>query len=356
MYGETEALAWHENLHPGTHNDQLDNRQHTYAFFTRYFNMPVTAKEIPSDSEIKSFADLKVGIPAHNLTVLGLARELASRIRRTPIPTAPAARARWASKQRRKLESVIRYQPVIVEYARRMGYTKAMGVETLAYRFDFNNGLSATGVWLKAIAVPATSPATIVLNDHGRKASGDDVSDRVNRGEQVLALDPIFIGAMRPQNPDRVDYEPLVETTGARDLSLEVAQLVGAAKWLKQVSGVGQVRLETMGIRTQVVAQTAAAIEPSLFSEIVTRNGMRSLAYLLDAPVPFRKAPELFCVDFYKYFDLDRLAVMAAPTELRQTDNLDPNGSETRSLSAVGRGQAIALTKKRFPDWKPNSR
>ncbi|MGH9326289.1 MAG: alpha/beta hydrolase family protein [Terriglobia bacterium] len=324
LYGENDALAWHENLHPGTHNDQLDNRQHTYAFFTRYFNMPVTAKEIPSDSEIKSFDELKVGVPADNLTVLGLARQLAKQIRRMPIPTAPAARARWASRGRRKLESVIRYQPIIVEHARRMGYTKAVGVETLAYRFDFNNGLSATGVWLKAIAVPRTAPATIVLNDNGRKASGNVVSDRVNRGEQVLALDPIFIGEMRPQNPDRVDYEPLVETTGARDLGLEVAQLIGAAKWLKQVSGRGQVRLETTGIRSQVVALTAAAIESSLFSEVVTHGGMRSLAYLLDTPVPFRNAPELFCLDLYRYFDLDRLILIAEPTKIRQAAYAGP--------------------------------
>jgi hypothetical protein len=39
---------------------------------------------------------------------------------------------------------------------------------------------------------------------------------------------------------------------------------------------------------------------------------MKSLAYLIDTPVPFRTAPELFCLDLYKYFDLDTLAALAA--------------------------------------------
>jgi hypothetical protein len=45
---------------------------------------------------------------------------------------------------------------------------------------------------------------------------------------------------------------------------------------------------------------------------------MKSLAYLLNKPVPFRSAPELFCLDLYKYFDLDRLSALAGPTEVER--------------------------------------
>jgi hypothetical protein len=34
--------------------------------------------------------------------------------------------------------------------------------------------------------------------------------------------------------------------------------------------------------------------------------------------VPFRSAPELFCLDLYRYFDLDRLSLMAVPTEVKR--------------------------------------
>jgi dienelactone hydrolase len=322
LYGKPDALAWHENRDPGTHNYQLDNRQHAYAFFTRHFGLPVSGNEIPSDQEILSFDQLKVGVPADNLTVLGVARKLASGITRPPVPAGPSEQSNWAAAERTKLKSVIRYKPVSVENAWRMWNTKAMGVESISYRLDFNNGLSATGEWLKAIAVPDGAPATIVLNDDGREAAGAAVSDGVNRGEQVLALDVIFNGEMRPRKPDPADYELLISTTGGRPLGLEAAQLIAAAQWLCHISGSQSLRLEPTGFRSQVLALTAAAIEPSLFSDIVTRHGIESLGYLLKAPVPFRKAPELFCLDFYKDFDLNQLIALARPARVIQDELL----------------------------------
>ncbi len=75
-------------------------------------------------------------------------------------------------------------------------------------------------------------------------------------------------------------------------------------------------RLESLGIRSQVVATIAAALEPELFSEVVSHAATPSLGHLLDVPVAFREAPELFCLDLYKEFDLDRLAVLAGPTRV----------------------------------------
>ena len=43
---------------------------------------------------------------------------------------------------------------------------------------------------------------------------------------------------------------------------------------------------------------------------------MRSLGHLLDTPVAFRAAPELFCLDLYRDFDIDRLAALAEPTKV----------------------------------------
>ena len=56
---------------------------------------------------------------------------------------------------------------------------------------------------------------------------------------------------------------------------------------------------------------------------------MKRLQYLLDKPVPFRSAPELFCLDLYKYFDLDRLLAMASPTEIKRI------ADEARALTAL---------------------
>src|SRR5260370_1310700 len=82
LYGLTENLAWHENLDPGTHNYQLDNRLQAYRFFSRHFALPEITSESGVDSEVKSYDDLVVGLPADNLTILGVARKRAGAIRR----------------------------------------------------------------------------------------------------------------------------------------------------------------------------------------------------------------------------------------------------------------------------------
>ncbi len=188
-------------------------------------------------------------------------------------------------------------------------------METKSYLFEMNNGLSANGVWLKAIESPETAPATIVLNDQGKKAAGVEVSDRVNRGEQVLALDLLFTGdAWKDTGP--AGYEQILHGLGDRPLGLEAAQLVEIAQWMRSRSRSGKVRLESTGIRNQVTALVAAALQPDLFSEVVAHEGMPSLGFLLDAPVTFQEAPELFCLDLFKEFDLDRLAFVAGPTRV----------------------------------------
>jgi hypothetical protein len=154
-----------------------------------------------------------------------------------------------------------------------------------------------------------------VLNDQGKKAAANDVADRVNRDEQVLALDLMFTGeAWKVYEPHQ--YAEGLAGEGERPLGMQAAQLIAVAHWCQKTGGVQKVRIEVRGIRNQVAATLAAALEPTLFSEVVVREGMPSLGYLLDAPVKYEEAPELFCLDLYKEFDLDRIAAFAAPVKV----------------------------------------
>jgi hypothetical protein len=63
---------------------------------------------------------------------------------------------------------------------------------------------------------------------------------------------------------------------------------------------------------------TSAALEPTAFTRIESRQWMGSLDYLLKNSVPFRSAPELFCLYLFKDFDLDRLSLVATPTEVKR--------------------------------------
>jgi len=293
LYDAEALFGWHENTDPSDHNYQLDNRVQSYRFFTKSFRLPVAEKEIPVDGEVKTVEELRVGLPADNLTILGLARKLAGKIDHR-------------AGDRGRLKEIVRFRNVTVEHAWALNNSKAKGLETHSYRFDFSNGLSATGVWLKAIAASGQAPLTVLLNDEGKKAATVEASERLNRGEQVLALDLIFTGDAAPQKPASSAYTQMLSTMGERALGIEAAQLAAVRNW----SSAAKARIDATGIRSQVAALVAAALEPSLFSEVVVHKGMDSLRHLFDAPVEYQAAPDLFCLDLYKEFDLDRLAAM----------------------------------------------
>ena len=186
----------------------------------------------------------------------------------------------------------------------------------MSYLFEMDNGLSASGVWLKGIVTPETAPVAIVLNDLGRKAAASDASERANRDEQVLALDLTFFGDAWKDN-EPFSYAQILDGEGERPLGIQAAQLLKIANWIQKRAGVQKVRLETSGIRTQIIGLVAAALQPDLFSKVITHEGIPSLSFLLQKPVRFDEAPELFCLDLYKEFDLDRLAAIAAPTQVK---------------------------------------
>jgi dienelactone hydrolase len=312
LFHREDAFAWHENLDPGTHNYQLDNRLQAYRFLSIHFGMPIIEHEIPVDGEIKSYEELMVGLPQDNLTILGLAKKMAQSNNRAPIPSSPDSRAQWVGPQRTKLKHLVRYEPVDVEHAWALGSTDHTGIETRSYRFRFTNGLSATGIWIKTTTSPATSPATLILNDNGKKAAAEEASDRLNRGEQVLVVNLLFTEDASPNAYDRETYVLMLATIGQRAIGIEAAQLIALGQWLQNTSGSRHIRLESDGIRSQIIGLIASGIGPDLFSPVVIRDGMRSFQYLLDKPVPYQSAPDLFCLDLYKEFDVDYLAALNA--------------------------------------------
>ena len=353
LFGKEEAFWWHENTDPGTHNYELDNRQQSYRFFSHYFGLTVQAREIPVDAEVKNAEELRLGIPEDNLTILALARKLAGEIEHETPPGNLEKRRTWSGRKRQQLQELVRYRPQSVEHPWGTANTKKKGIESASYRLQFDDHLSASAVWLKAIASPAGGPVAIVLHDRGFAAAAPQVSDLLNRGERVLALDLVFTGDAAPEGPLRPEgsrandralnqlleesknesmvswmvsrppsalYGQLLAPLGERPLGMRAAQLVAAARWLEDTMGTRRIRLESTGIRSQVVALVAAALKPELFSRIRIREGMSSLSHLYTVPVTYQQAPDLFCRDLYKEFDLDQLEVLAEPTEILQED------------------------------------
>lgn len=322
LYNQPDHLEFHENTDPSTHNYQLDNRMEAYRFIDHFFDLPIPEHEVQVSDQIKSPEDLKVGLPPGQLTLLSLAVKLSSEIKRAPIPTDGVEKARWVAVKRSNLIDDIRYKDVLVNHAWAITTTKDKGVESLGYKFGLSNGLLATGVWLKAIEEPSDSPISIVLNDKGKAAAADVVSDRINRGDQVLALDLIFTGdSATPQLPNPWAYPEMIASEGQRPLGVEVAQLLALTRWMKQHLGANKVRLDVTGMRMQLVALTASAIAPDLYSQVTVHEGIQSLGYLLTAPVHYESSADMFCLDLYKDFDLNEITALGGKTAV-SNDNL----------------------------------
>jgi dienelactone hydrolase len=322
LYGKEDVFQFHMNTDISAHNYGLDNRQQAYRFLTKYFNLPVSQTEIPVGQNVKSYSELTVSMPDGNLTILGLAKKLAREITRRPVPSNPTQRTEWSVSERANLRNVVRYHPVTVDEAWPEFNTYHNQVESLSYRFEMSNGLSAAGVWLKECPTRDNAPMTIVLNDKGMKAAGvevwdhvPEVADRIERGDQVLVLDLLFTGGAAPDQPTYY-FTEMLATIGERPLGMEAAQLVCLVRWAQQKWNPSRIRLESTGIRSQVLALVVSALEPRLFFDIEIHDGMRSLGYLLEKPVVYQDAPDLFCLDLYKHFDLDRLVALASPTTI----------------------------------------
>jgi len=328
LYGKADDLNWHENRDPGDHNYQLENRLADYSFFTKHFGLPPILDETGIPAELRSYEELVTALPEDNLTILGLARQLGREITRSPIPTAASERAAWAISERSKLKEIVRYQPVELQDTWATAMTKSRDVQSISYLFQLNNGLSANGMWLRSILQSSdTAPVTIVLHDDGRSAAADVVAQRFSRGEQVLALDLMFTGSAW-KGKDTFEFAQMLGGLGERPMGLQAAQLVRIARWAVQKSGTAKVRLEVSGIRNQAAALVAAALEPDLFSEITVRDGIRSFSYVLEKPVTYAQAPELFCLDLYKEFDIDRLEALAARVTVQSRQSRELPGSK----------------------------
>ncbi|MGH9615352.1 MAG: alpha/beta hydrolase family protein [Acidobacteriaceae bacterium] len=331
LYGKPDNLQWHLNLNPGTHNYGLDNREASYKFFDSVFRIDASPEEFPdTEMEIESAEDLAIALPKDNLTILSLAQSLAKPIHHD-VPAQPGTE--WADSQRTLLRKVVRYEPVTVTHAWDIGATHEKGLESHGYRFEFSNGLSATGVLFRSVTAPETASTTILISDSGMPSTMVDVADDVDRGQRVLVLDPLFFGESTP-GTDRSDtamFAQLLTALGKRPLGMEAAQVNAIVLWLSEdldhgsstpnnfprpQPSVPPVGIVTTGPRSEMVALVAAAIRPEMYSSLESRESISSLSAIFNAPKTYLEDPEIMCLDLYRDFDIDTLSATAAPVKV----------------------------------------
>jgi dienelactone hydrolase len=332
LYGKPDNLQWHLNLNPGTHNYGLENREASYKFFDSVFHIDASPDEFPNtDTEIETAEDLAVPLPTDNLTILSLAQSLAKSIHHE-VPAQPSTE--WASSQRTKLKQVVRYAPVTLTHAWPISATHEKGVESHAYRFEFSNGLSATGILFRSVTAPEAAPTTIVMADAGMPSTMVDVADDVDRGQRVLVLNPLFFTNGKLDAEDRSGvtvFAQLLTALGERPLGMESAQVNAVVQWLGEDLDHGSptsnnfhlpekstpaVHIVTTGPRAQLIAMVAAAIHPEYFSALESRESISTFATAYEHPENFVQDPEMMCFGLYRDFDINTLAAIAAPVKV----------------------------------------
>ena len=94
-----------------------------YDFFSRQFHLPAIKEDPEIGAEVKSYDELKVGLPDDNLTIVGLARELADSVQRD-------SAAGGLDAERARLRTLLRYHPAKIDRLWTTGISKHGGVET----------------------------------------------------------------------------------------------------------------------------------------------------------------------------------------------------------------------------------
>jgi hypothetical protein len=333
LYGKQDAFSFHADTEVLAHNYDHDDRQQTYRFLDKWFHLPDKPDEIPAGQDLNTYDQLAAGVPADNLTILGLARQFASKLQHAAVPAAEE-RAGWAQNQRATLEKVVNYQPVTVAHPWYMTDTDHNTVESISFRFGLSNGLSATGVWIKSEWTADGAPMTVIINDGGREGADKEVWNNypevgyaVERGDQVLVLSLVFTGDATPGGLEAARFAYMMNAVGTPPLGLEAAQLIAITHWAQEHWHPSRVSLESSGYRMQVVSLVAGALEPKLFSSITIHRGMHSLSYILDSGISSGRVPDMFCRDLYKDFDLDMLKAMAEPAAVSETDYVESGQS-----------------------------
>jgi len=112
LYGRDQALQWHVNYDPGTHNYERENRERFYRMIGEHFfagDKNYDPREIPSDTEVKTKEQLHVELPADNADFHTLALALSRNLpRNAVIPTEKAALLKWRQTGRKTLREVVR--------------------------------------------------------------------------------------------------------------------------------------------------------------------------------------------------------------------------------------------------------
>lgn len=315
LFDRAASLRWHVNDDPGTHNFDVDNRQALYRMIGDFFfpdRADFDAREIASDDEIKTAEQLDVALPTPNQDFHSLALALSRDLPRIDDPPpAPAAATRWRAELTSRLRKVVRAKDSTVT-ATEVERDSRADVTAIQWRLLVDADWTLPAVEL---AGPRAQRTALVVADGGRATVAGPAARLMADGYRVIALDPAFVGEARLRVGPWL-FPVLVAAVGERPLGIQASQIAAAARWAAERHG-GPVTLVSIGPRSGVRVQLAAALEGDAIAGLELHDALGSLKEALERDWTVSDAPEMFCFGLLECCDLRHLAALVSPRPVR---------------------------------------
>jgi len=340
LFNKTAQFQFHNNLVPGTHNYDQDNRERFYRFIEECF-LPTSKRpqsgqkhpEISTAGEILPYTNLVVGLPENNANFFTLARGLISALpqnRPPEFPSGPPAKsqedklAKWQAVGRNRLRQVLRLGSMTATAVRA---ADSFDGQLNATRFEI--ALKGDGEW----TVPAVAFArnalrrsvALVFADKGKAALTEQVQKLLEEGALVVAVDPLFMGECVPQNVRFWKYAQMLSAVGKRPLGLQVGQLGAVVDWACREFKTDKVSLHGIGWNSSIAALCTGALHPAQVEYVSVKEYPASLKLLVENHLDYENNAALFCYGLLEQFDVPELITLCSPLQVKASSSTSKN-------------------------------
>jgi dienelactone hydrolase len=316
LFDRPDSLRFHINYLPGTHNFGTDNREALYDFLGDFFfagDQRFNRKEIPSEEEIKTPAQLSVPLPEHNQDFHSLALSLCVNLPENPIPSDPSSLAHWRLVNRPRLGALIKAKPYRI-IALRTGSAQTNGLTATFWKLRMGSDWTAPAV---ALTDGASKGTALIIADAGKKSLAPEVTALLRSGLRVIALDPFYIGEAGDLGTSPFCDALLIDAVGERPLGIQASQISAVARWIDREQGWGPVSLVALGPRMSIAALAAAGLEEQAIASVEVNQCYSTLKDVIAQNATFVSQPELFCFGLLQAFDVPQLEMLVAPRPVR---------------------------------------
>jgi hypothetical protein len=309
-FAASDRFASYNNLDPGTHNYEADNRSQFYQFLNSHFNMKTPKNDIHNPGELYPESALNVGLPVEQETIQHIA---AIRARKLAHEKNPPKSPQEKEQIRKKVKEIIRLPQYTVQRQRvheigRVNCDKLkIGPFTVPFYYSLNDKSDRT---------------TLIIGDDGGCHVGENkIKKAMNESHNIVKVDIFGTG----ENQYAHEYQLCAESVGFRLLGIQVAQIVSCAEEAIAQTKVKKVHVVASGRMSKLAAIIAASLEPGLFAELSTRGQINPVRLVIEKSISYRKAPSVFCFGLLEVVNMSQLiALMDGITFIEADRGLAP--------------------------------